>query len=50
MEQHGGAAGFGSAAMAVQQALERTNINIRWLQDNRQELYDWFNSQTHQSG
>lgn len=44
MEEHGGAAGLGSATLAVQQALERTRINIQWLQDNQQELYNWFNS------
>eukprot|EP00066_Takifugu_rubripes_P011327 XP_003979915.2 PREDICTED: aminopeptidase N-like [Takifugu rubripes] len=44
VEEHGGAAGLGSATLAVQQALERTRINIQWLQDNQQELYNWFNS------
>lgn len=46
MEEHGGAAGFGSATLAVQQALERTSINIRWLQDNEQDLHHWFTSHT----
>lgn len=50
MEQHGGAAGLGSAALAVQQAVERTRINIGWLQAHRQELYDWFSSQSAPSG
>lgn len=50
VERHGGAAGFGPAALAVEQALERTRINIRWLQDNRQQLYDWFTCQAHRSG
>lgn len=50
VEQHGGTAGFGPAVLAVEQALERTRINIRWLQDNRQQLYDWFTCQAHRSG
>lgn len=40
------AAGFGSATLAVEQALERTRANINWLQHNKQEILDWFNSQT----
>uniref|UniRef100_H3CNZ6 Aminopeptidase n=1 Tax=Tetraodon nigroviridis TaxID=99883 RepID=H3CNZ6_TETNG len=44
--RHGGAAGFGSAALAVEQALERTSTNMEWLQDHRQELYHWFQSQS----
>ncbi|KAF7654812.1 hypothetical protein LDENG_00064510 [Lucifuga dentata] len=40
------AAGFGSAALAVDQAVERTNANIRWLQQNQQQILDWFSSQT----
>ncbi|KAF1387135.1 hypothetical protein PFLUV_G00102120 [Perca fluviatilis] len=40
------AAGFGSATLAVEQALERTRANINWLQKNKQEILDWFNSQT----
>lgn len=46
VERHGGAAGFGSAAPAVQQDLERTSANVDWLRDHRQELYLWFSSQT----
>uniref|UniRef100_A0A3P9MB43 Aminopeptidase n=1 Tax=Oryzias latipes TaxID=8090 RepID=A0A3P9MB43_ORYLA len=40
------AAGFGSASLAVDQALERTKANIKWVQQNKQEVLDWFNSQT----
>ncbi|KAK2841767.1 hypothetical protein Q5P01_011967 [Channa striata] len=39
-----GATGFGSATLAVQQALERTKANEKWLQQNKQELLDWFSS------
>ncbi|XP_070763200.1 aminopeptidase Ey [Enoplosus armatus] len=45
VEEHK-AAGFGSAAAAVEQALERTRANINWQQQNRQEILDWFHSQT----
>nr|XP_046250906.1 aminopeptidase Ey-like [Scatophagus argus] len=45
MEEHS-AAGFGSATLAVEQALERTRANIKWLQQNKQEIFDWFSSQT----
>ncbi|XP_075932322.1 aminopeptidase N-like [Anarhichas minor] len=40
------AAGFGSATLAVEQALERTRANINWLQQNKREILDWFKSQT----
>ncbi|XP_032407399.1 aminopeptidase Ey-like [Xiphophorus hellerii] len=39
-------AGFGSAALAVDQALERTQANIKWVQRNKQEVLQWFSSQT----
>ncbi|XP_077425086.1 aminopeptidase N-like isoform X1 [Vanacampus margaritifer] len=42
------ATGFGSATLAVEQAVERTRANIKWLQQNKQEILDWFNSQTDQ--
>uniref|UniRef100_A0AAQ5YKG5 Aminopeptidase n=1 Tax=Amphiprion ocellaris TaxID=80972 RepID=A0AAQ5YKG5_AMPOC len=45
--EQNGAAGFGSASLAVDQALERTRANIKWLQQNQQEVLDWFSSQTH---
>lgn len=38
--------GFGSASLAVEQALERTEANIKWLQQNQQEVLDWFTGQT----
>lgn len=38
--------GFGSASLAVEQALERTEANIKWLQQNQQEILDWFTGQT----
>lgn len=44
VEEHE-AAGFGSASQAVDQALERTEANIKWVQQNKQEVLDWFLSQ-----
>ncbi|XP_029010286.1 aminopeptidase Ey [Betta splendens] len=44
-ERQHSALGFGSATLAVQQALERTRANIDWLQCNKQEVLDWFLSQ-----
>lgn len=46
VREQGGAEAFGSAVLAVQQAVERTTINIRWLDDNKQELHNWFSNQT----
>uniref|UniRef100_A0A8C6UCM9 Aminopeptidase n=1 Tax=Neogobius melanostomus TaxID=47308 RepID=A0A8C6UCM9_9GOBI len=40
------ALGFGSASLAVEQALERTEANIKWLQQNQQQVLDWFTGQT----
>ncbi|KAM4572413.1 aminopeptidase N-like isoform 2-T2 [Odontesthes bonariensis] len=40
------ATGFGSASLAVDQALERTEANIKWVQRNKPEVLDWFSSQT----
>ncbi|GLD74215.1 aminopeptidase N-like isoform X1 [Lates japonicus] len=40
------AVGFGSATLAVKQAVERTKANIKWLQKNKQEILDWFEGQT----
>uniref|UniRef100_A0A8C4DRB5 Aminopeptidase n=1 Tax=Dicentrarchus labrax TaxID=13489 RepID=A0A8C4DRB5_DICLA len=45
VEEHK-AAGFGSATLAVKQALEKTKANIKWLERNKNEVLDWFNSQT----
>ncbi|KAM3625485.1 uncharacterized protein V6R79_012732 [Siganus canaliculatus] len=37
---------LGTAATAVDQALENTRININWVHQNKQEVLDWFNAQT----
>ncbi|XP_074487623.1 aminopeptidase N-like isoform X1 [Sebastes fasciatus] len=46
VEKHKAAAGFGSATLAVEQALERTRANVNWLTRNQREIFDWFNSHT----
>ncbi|XP_068595934.1 aminopeptidase Ey-like [Brachionichthys hirsutus] len=48
VEEHK-AAGFGSATIAVEQAMERTRANIRWRLQNQQEIFNWFLSQTFES-
>lgn len=40
------ALGFGSASLAVEQALEKTEANIKWLQQNQQDVLEWFTGQT----
>ncbi|XP_034083036.1 aminopeptidase Ey [Gymnodraco acuticeps] len=37
---------FGPASLAVAQALERTRANIKWVQQNQQEVLDWFRTHT----
>ncbi|KAK5868073.1 hypothetical protein PBY51_012518 [Eleginops maclovinus] len=49
MEQHH-EAGFGPASLAVAQALERTMANIKWVQQNQQEVLDWFSTHTAGAG
>ncbi|XP_029992119.1 aminopeptidase N-like [Sphaeramia orbicularis] len=40
VEAHKGS-GFGSASAAVDQALEKTKVNIKWLDQNQQEIHEW---------
>uniref|UniRef100_A0AAY4EEY7 Aminopeptidase n=1 Tax=Denticeps clupeoides TaxID=299321 RepID=A0AAY4EEY7_9TELE len=40
------AAGFGSATTALEQALERTRANIRWVSGKEQEIRSWFLHET----
>nr|AVZ46159.1 Aminopeptidase N [Ichneumia albicauda] len=34
--------GFGSATRALEQALEKTKANIKWVKDNRKAVLQWF--------
>uniref|UniRef100_A0A8C5CNW8 Aminopeptidase n=1 Tax=Gadus morhua TaxID=8049 RepID=A0A8C5CNW8_GADMO len=45
-KQKHSATGFGSAELALNQALERTQANILWLQQNKQDVLQWFTNQT----
>ncbi|XP_056137151.1 aminopeptidase N-like [Lampris incognitus] len=38
--------GFGSGTLALQQSIERTNANIKWIAENKQQVLDWFISET----
>ncbi|XP_029317139.1 aminopeptidase Ey-like [Cottoperca gobio] len=37
---------FGSATAALEQALERTEANMQWMAVNKDEVLNWFNSET----
>ncbi|XP_043083976.1 aminopeptidase N-like [Puntigrus tetrazona] len=34
--------GFGSGTLAIQQSIERTTANIKWVKKNQQAVLDWF--------
>lgn len=34
--------GFGSGTMAVDQSIERTVANIKWVEQNNKDVLDWF--------
>ncbi|KAL7866778.1 hypothetical protein AOLI_G00145920 [Acnodon oligacanthus] len=38
--------GFGSGTQALQQAIEKTTAKIKWLEDNKQQVLQWFISQS----
>ncbi|KAM8895416.1 aminopeptidase N-like isoform 1-T3 [Spinachia spinachia] len=38
--------GFGSAAMALEQAVEKTKANIKWVAENRDHVMHWFNEES----
>ncbi|CAN9506819.1 unnamed protein product [Ophioblennius macclurei] len=38
--------GFGSATMALEQAIERTTANIKWVTDNKAEVLKWFTEES----
>ncbi|XP_053722213.1 aminopeptidase Ey-like [Synchiropus splendidus] len=42
-EEHAGQ--LGSATAAVEQALERTRANIKWVDQNKREVLDWFTAE-----
>lgn len=34
--------GFGSATRALEQALEKTKANIKWVKENKEVVLEWF--------
>ncbi|NXF23049.1 AMPN Aminopeptidase, partial [Rhodinocichla rosea] len=38
--------GFGSGTRALEQALERTRANIKWVEENQAAVLSWFESET----
>ncbi|NXT16033.1 AMPN Aminopeptidase, partial [Prunella fulvescens] len=38
--------GFGSGTRALEQALERTRANIKWVEENQATVLDWFETET----
>nr|XP_020441353.1 aminopeptidase Ey-like [Monopterus albus] len=37
--------GFGSGTLAVDQSIERTMANIKWVAENKQNVLDWFEAE-----
>ncbi|XP_070763201.1 aminopeptidase N-like [Enoplosus armatus] len=37
--------GFGSGSLAVDQSIERTIANIKWIAENKQNVLDWFKAE-----
>ncbi|XP_026167209.1 aminopeptidase N-like [Mastacembelus armatus] len=38
--------GFGSGTLAVDQSIERTIANIKWVAENKENVLDWFKAET----
>uniref|UniRef100_A0A672FHM4 Aminopeptidase n=1 Tax=Salarias fasciatus TaxID=181472 RepID=A0A672FHM4_SALFA len=38
--------GFGSATMALEQAIEKTKANIKWVSENKAEVLRWFTEES----
>lgn len=38
--------GFGSGTLAIQQSIERTTANIKWVDENKDAVLEWFRSQS----
>ncbi|XP_050956314.1 aminopeptidase N-like [Labeo rohita] len=36
--------GFGSGTLALEQSIERTQANIKWVEKNKQAVLEWFNN------
>uniref|UniRef100_A0A3B4CG94 Aminopeptidase n=1 Tax=Pygocentrus nattereri TaxID=42514 RepID=A0A3B4CG94_PYGNA len=38
--------GFGAASSALDQAIEKTRANMKWVSENQREIRDWFRAET----
>lgn len=38
--------GFGSATLALEQAIEKTKANIKWVTENKAHVLKWFTEST----
>uniref|UniRef100_A0A3Q3X670 Aminopeptidase n=1 Tax=Mola mola TaxID=94237 RepID=A0A3Q3X670_MOLML len=38
--------GFGSATLAMEQAIEKTTANIKWVKENKANVLNWFTEET----
>ncbi|XP_073687905.1 aminopeptidase N-like [Garra rufa] len=38
--------GFGSGTLAIQQSIERTQANIKWVEKNKEAVFKWFSDQS----
>ncbi|XP_054475304.1 aminopeptidase N-like [Anoplopoma fimbria] len=38
--------GFGSATLALEQAIEKTTANIKWVKENKVHVLEWFNDES----
>ncbi|NP_001082794.1 alanyl (membrane) aminopeptidase b, tandem duplicate 1 [Danio rerio] len=38
--------GFGSGSLAIQQSIERTKANIKWVEQNKADVLQWFKDQS----
>lgn len=38
--------GFGSATLALEQAIEKTKANIKWVTENKAHVLKWFTEET----
>lgn len=37
--------GFGSGTLAVDQSIERTRANIKWIEENKNNVLNWFDNE-----
>ncbi|XP_051548711.1 aminopeptidase Ey-like [Myxocyprinus asiaticus] len=38
--------GFGSGTLAIEQSIERTRANIKWVKDHKKSVLEWFKEET----